>query len=90
MIIDSDNSKHLWLLEFLWSVQLKNRFTTSALPDRTSFKAVTGKLPNLTHLRIFGYCAYVFIPKEKRMQSAKWDLRSERCIFMGYDASGIY
>ncbi len=65
MIIDSSISKQLWPLGFLWSVQLKNRSPTSALPDRTPFQALTGKLPDLTHLRIFGCRAYLFIPKEK-------------------------
>lgn len=31
----------------------------------------------------------MFIPKEKPVQSAKWDPRSERCIFVGYNRSGI-
>ncbi len=78
MIIDSGISKQLWSLGFLWSVQLKNRSPTSALPDRTSFQALTGKLSELTHLRIFGCRASVFIPQEKQMQSAKWDPRSEQ------------
>ena len=90
MIIDSGISKQLWPLGFLWSVQLKNRSLTSALPDCTPFQALTGMLPDLTHLRIFGCRAYVFIPKEKRIQSAKWNLRSKRGIFVEYNASGIY
>ena len=90
MIIDSGISKQLWPLGFLWSVQLKNCSPTSALPDCIPFQALTGKLPNLTPLRIFGCRAYVYIPKEKQMQSAKWDPRSEQCIFVGYDSSGIY
>ena len=32
----------------------------------------------------------MFIPKEKRVLSAKWDPRSERCILVRYDGSGIY
>lgn len=71
MIIDSGISKQLWPLRFLWSVQPKNCSPTSALPDRTPFQALTGKIPDLAHLRIFGCGAYVFISKEKRMQSAK-------------------
>ncbi len=71
MIIDSGISKQLWPLGFLWSVQLKNRSPTSALPDRTSFQALTRKSTDLTDLRTFGCHAYIFIPKEKRMQSAK-------------------
>ena len=46
MIIDSGISKQLWPLGFLWSVQLKNRSPTSALPDCTPFQALTGKLPD--------------------------------------------
>ena len=90
MIINLGINKQLWPLGFLWSVQLKNCSQTSALPDRTPFQALTGKLPDLTYLWIFGCRAYIYIPKEKQMQSGKWDPRSKRCIFVGYDASGIY
>lgn len=65
MIIDSSISKQFWLLRFLWSIQLKNCFPTSTLSDHILFQALSGKLLDLTHLQIFGSCAYVFIPKEK-------------------------
>ena len=90
MIIDSHISKQLWRLGFLWSVQLINHSPTSALPNRTLFQALIRKLPNLIQLQIFGCCAYIYIPKEKQMQSAKCDSKSEQCIFVEYDASEIY
>ena len=32
-------------------------------------------------MRVFGYDEYVHVPKEKR---TKLDIKSERCIFIGY------
>lgn len=62
---------------------------TRAVPNITPFQALTGEIPDLAYLRVFGCRAYVLILKEKRLQSAKWDRRSERCILVGYDRSGI-
>lgn len=90
MIIDSNASKQLWPLGFLWLIQLKNRSPTRAIPDITPFQALTREIPDLAYLLIFKCRAYVFIPKEKRIQSAKLDPRSEQCIFVGYDGSGIH
>lgn len=67
MIIDTYVNKRLWPLGFLWSIQLKNRSLMQAVPDVTLFQALTGKIPDLSYLRIFGYRAYVLIPKERQI-----------------------
>jgi hypothetical protein len=41
----------------------------------------TGKKPDVSHLRVFGYIAYVHVPDEKR---SKLDPKVENCIFIGY------
>ena len=48
------------------SCYLVNRPPSSALEDRAPHEAWTGKKPSLSHLRVFGYGAYVHVPKEKR------------------------
>lgn len=53
MIIDACINKRLWPLGFLWSIQLKNRSLTQAVPDVTPFQALTGKILDLSYLRIF-------------------------------------
>jgi hypothetical protein len=40
-----------------------------------------GKKPNVSHLKVFGYIAYVHVPDEKR---SKLDPKVEKCIFIGY------
>ena len=58
-----------------------NRSSTSALVDKTPYKAWPGKIPSLTHLKVFGCDVFVHIPKERRQ---KLDNKSEKCIFVGY------
>ncbi len=41
----------------------------------------TSKKLDLSHLKVFGYIAYVCVPDEKR---SKLDLKVEKCIFIGY------
>jgi len=40
-----------------------------------------GKKPNVSHLRMFGYVAYVHVPDEKR---SKLDPKVKKCIFIRY------
>jgi len=44
-------------------------------------KKFTGKKPDVSHLRVFGYIAYVHVPDEKR---SKLDPKAKKCIFIGY------
>jgi hypothetical protein len=50
------------------------------LDDNTPHEVWTGKKPSLTHLRVFGYDAYVHAPKENM---SKMDKKFEKCIFIG-------
>jgi hypothetical protein len=40
-----------------------------------------GKKLYASHLKVFGYIAYVHVPDEKR---SKLDPKAEKCIFIGY------
>jgi hypothetical protein len=46
---------------------LVNRSPSSTLGDKTPQEVWTGKEPSLTHLKVFGYDAYVHVPKENRV-----------------------
>jgi hypothetical protein len=76
---------------FLWpeavktAVYLRNRLPSRSTPGKTPYEVLTGKRPNLSHLRIFGCDAYAHIPKEKRKGSL--GPRSKKLIFVGYDTS---
>ena len=45
---------------------LVNRSPSSALDDKNPQEVWIGKKPSLTHLKVFGYDAYVHVPKEKK------------------------
>jgi transposase InsO family protein len=60
---------------------LVNRSPSSALDDKTPHEVWSGKKPSLQHLRVFGFDAYVHVPKENR---SKLDNKDEKCIFTSY------
>ena len=45
---------------------LVNRSPSSALEDKSSHEVWTGKKHSLSHMRVFGFDAYVHVSKEKR------------------------
>jgi hypothetical protein len=47
----------------------------------TPEEKITGKKPDVFHLRVFGYIAYVHVLDEKR---SKLDPKADKCIFIGY------
>ena len=51
------------------------------MEDKTPHEVWIGKKPSLSHLRVFGYNAYVQVPKKKK---TKLDTNAQRCIFIGY------
>jgi hypothetical protein len=52
---------------------LVNRSPSSALGDKTPQEVWTGKEPSLTHFKVFGYDAYVHVPKENMSKLDKKD-----------------
>jgi hypothetical protein len=51
------------------------------LNDKTPQEVWNGKKPSLTHIKVFGYEAYVHVSKEKM---SNIDKKDEKCIFIGY------
>jgi hypothetical protein len=51
------------------------------LDDKNSQEVWTGKEPSLTHLKVFGFDAYVHVPKENM---SKLDKKAEKYILIGY------
>ena len=60
---------------------LVNQSPTLALIDKTHQEIWTGKKPSIKHLKVFGFDAYIHVPKEKR---SKLGNKAEKCIFIGY------
>ena len=66
MIHDQDLPMHLWVEAARTTVYVQNRLSHSALGFKTPEEMYTGKMPEVSHLKIFGCPVYVHIPKEKR------------------------
>ena len=81
MLIGTGLGQEFWAEEVETTCYLVNISPSSALEDKTPHEVWTGKKPSLSHLRVFGCDAYVYVPKEKRI---KLDGKSKRCIFIGY------
>ena len=78
MIDDQDLPMHLWAEVARTDVYVHNRISHSALGFKTPEEMFTGKKPEVSHLKIFGYPVYVHIPKEKR---TKLDPSEKKGIF---------
>jgi hypothetical protein len=58
-----------------------NRTPIAVVHGMTPEEKFTGKKTDVSHLRVFGYIAYVHVLEEKR---SKLDPKAEKCIFIGY------
>nr|GEU99660.1 retrovirus-related Pol polyprotein from transposon TNT 1-94 [Tanacetum cinerariifolium] len=64
-------------------VERKNRtILNMSLDNKTPQEAWNGMKPTVSHLRIFGSIAYVYVPSQRR---SKLDDRSKKHVFVGYD-----
>jgi hypothetical protein len=73
--------KELWVEAVGTTCYLVNRSPSSTLDEKTPQEVWTGKKPSLTHLKVIGCEAYVYVPKENM---SKLDKNVEKCIFIGY------
>ncbi|MCO5609434.1 hypothetical protein L7F22_063660 [Adiantum nelumboides] len=82
MLNEGNLPKLYWAEVVNTSVHLMNMSPTEALTRLTPEEAYSGIKPNVSTLKVFGCVAYMHIPDEKRR---KLDVKSERCVFTGYD-----
>ena len=73
--------QEFWPVAVNIACYLKNISPTSTLVDKTPYEVWPGKKTYVAHLKIFGYEAFMHVPKEKR---SKLDNKDEKCIFVGY------
>ena len=62
-------------------VHVWNFLPTSPLPNTTPYEAFYKRKPNVSHLRVWGCTAYVYIQKDKRKSL---EPHVEKCVFLGY------
>ncbi|MCO5569926.1 hypothetical protein L7F22_023640 [Adiantum nelumboides] len=82
MLNEGNLPKLFWAEVVNTSVHLMNMSPTEALTRLTPEEAYSVIKPNVSTLKVFGCVAYMYIADKKRR---KLDVKSERCVFTGYD-----
>jgi transposase InsO family protein len=81
MIHDQDLSMYLWAEATRTAVYVQNKSPHKVLENITPEEVFSGKVSEVSHLRIFGCPVCIHIPKDKRK---KLDPSSKKVIFVGY------
>ena len=71
-----------WVYAVQTAVYLRNRSASRSLNNLTPYEAWRGEKPDLSHLRVFGCRAYMWLDKGKR--DSKLHPRAIPVIFVGY------
>ena len=71
--------KELWLYAAHTAAYINNRGFKRSL-DQTPFFALTGRKPNLSHIKMFGSKCYACVEKKLKL-----DPRAKEGVFVGYD-----
>jgi len=81
MLNEKNLPNYFWAEAIAIAMYIMNRTPTVVVHGMTPEEKFTGKKPCVSHLKVFGYIAYVHVPNEKR---SKLDPKAEKCIFIGY------
>ena len=81
MLSDVGLSQDYWAETIDIACYVLNMSPMSTLVNKTPYEAWAGKIPSLTHLRVFGCDAFVHIRKGRRH---KLDNKSKKFIFVKY------
>ncbi|KAB2595380.1 hypothetical protein D8674_030830 [Pyrus ussuriensis x Pyrus communis] len=79
--------QHAYLPSEFWSfgcqtaVYLINRMPTTVLQNKSPFEALYGKLPIISHLKIFGCACFPFLSP---YNASKLHPTTIKCVFLGY------
>ncbi|CAF1077662.1 unnamed protein product, partial [Brachionus calyciflorus] len=89
MILAAKVNLNLWSAGVDTANYLRNRSPSAALNGKTPFEALFGKLPKLSHLKVFGCEAFPLITNKI---GNKFDpVAKNDCIMIGYgESEGIY
>lgn len=82
MLYFQDLPRSFWAEAIQTANVIRNFVPTKILGDCSPHEKWFGKKPNISHLKVFGCKAYVFIPSDNRK---KWDAKSRLCTFLGYE-----
>lgn len=84
MLAESHLPLQFWGEALAALVHTHNKCSMSSLPNITSYQMWEGHKPDLSHLRVWSYTAYVHVQKDKR--SSSLGSHMEKCVFIGYPA----
>jgi hypothetical protein len=89
MLITANLDDNLWGAAVIAANYLRNISPSSVLNNKSPYEALYGKLPQMSHLRIFGCKAY---PLKLNGKSGKFEpVARKNCIMIGYgDKEGVY
>jgi len=81
MLYEAQLPPSLWGEALATQIHVWNRLPTSSLKGMTPYEDWFNRKPDISHLRVWGCLAYVFIQKDKRRSLQP---HMEKCVFMGY------
>lgn len=84
LLHDANLPKSYWAEAVNMAVHLINRSVNANSGNKTPEEIWSGEKVNLSQLKLFGSQVMVHVPQQKRR---KWDAKSEKLIFVGYDPS---
>lgn len=80
MLLEAGLDQKYWAEAVNTACYLQNRLPTAAV-ERTPYEIWHGRMPDFSHLRLFGCSAYVMVPP---VQRKKMDPKADKMIFVGY------
>jgi hypothetical protein len=81
MLAQSKLPMHFWGHCLAAQVKVWNCLPTSSLPGKTPYEPWNGQNPDLSHFRVFGCQAYVFVQQDER---EKLESHLQKHVFVGY------
>ena len=88
--IEAKLSENLWPEMVRTAGYLANRSPSKSLNWMTLYKKLHSARPDLTYLKVFGCCAYSFIPKECCLRMEKLESQAYVGYLIGYNSMNIY
>ena len=84
MLIASKLPKHFWAQAVHTACYIMNRAMLRPMLKKTPYELLNGRVPNISHLRIFG--CKCFVHNNDKDSLGKFDPRSDEGIFLGYSS----
>ena len=81
MLYEAQLPPSFWGEALAAQIHVWNRLPTSSLKGMTPHEAWFKRKPDISHLRVWGCLAYVFVQKDKRCLLQP---HMEKCVFVGY------